>query len=167
MIPALRWIADITSLELSSLIRERAVVNAKDREILLECVKDHLRVYPEIWQLLVDCKEKKEKAKTKKEMFLANLTDRLREEFIIVSLYNDDRTKLPEDEWITSTYDQKIKKTLGKKSLDFQITRYNSNSIPLYAIIDTAGENLVKPRGYNLDIKAYIKFLDEGIANFK
>ncbi|GAH75910.1 unnamed protein product, partial [marine sediment metagenome] len=53
---------------------------------------------------------------------------RLKENFVIVALYIDDRTKLPEDEWVNSGFDGKIKKTIGKKNADFQISRFRINS---------------------------------------
>ncbi len=93
---------------------------------------------------------------------------RLREDFVIVALYVDDKKiKLPEEEWVTSSYDGKVKKTLGRKYQDFQITRFNQNSQPLYVLLDTNGELLVPPRAYDLDIEAFIDFLDSGIDAFK
>lgn len=92
---------------------------------------------------------------------------RLREDFILIALYVDDKNiKLPEDEWVISSYDGKVKKTLGKKYQDFQITRFNQNSQPLYVLLDTNGEPLVPPRAYNLDVEAFIDFLDSGIKEF-
>lgn len=92
---------------------------------------------------------------------------RLREDYVLIALYVDDKNiKLPEDEWVTSSYDGKVKKTLGKKYQDFQITRFNQNSQPLYVLLDTKGEPLVPPRSYNLNVEAFIDFLDSGIKEF-
>ena len=79
----------------------------------------------------------------------------------------DDKTDLPENEWITSKYDHKVKKTVGKKFADLQITRFNVNSQPYYVLLDTAGNLLTIPRAYNLDIDAFVKFLDTALDNFK
>jgi thiol:disulfide interchange protein len=93
---------------------------------------------------------------------------RLRHDFIVVALYVDDKTiKLPEDEWITSTYDGKIKKTLGKKLADLQITRFNVNAQPFYVLMDHNEKSLVKPVGYDLDVDKFVKFLDDGLEEFK
>ena len=93
---------------------------------------------------------------------------RLSQKFVVVALYVDDKTiKLPESEWVTSTYDGKVKKTLGKKYQDFQITRFGQNTQPQYALLDTNGELLVPTRSYNLDIDAFIEFLDNGLAEFE
>ncbi|MFZ4523078.1 MAG: cytochrome c biogenesis protein CcdA [Bacteroidales bacterium] len=91
---------------------------------------------------------------------------RLRENFIVTALYVDDKTDLPENEWITSTYDKKVKKTIGKIFADLQITRFNVNSQPYYVLLDTSGNLLTTPRAYDLDINAFVKFLDAGAENF-
>lgn len=94
--------------------------------------------------------------------------EKLKNNFIIVALYTDDKTKLPENEWTTSSYDGKVKNTIGKKNLDFQITRFNSNALPLYAILDAEGNNLTTAYyTYNPDINRFIEWLDEGMNNFK
>lgn len=92
--------------------------------------------------------------------------ERLRRDFIIVALYIDDQTELPENEWVTSTRDGKVKKTIGKKNADFQATRFNMNGQPYYALLDNNEQTLVEPRGYNLDIEEFIKFLDKGVEEF-
>jgi thiol:disulfide interchange protein len=92
---------------------------------------------------------------------------RLRDEFVIVALYVDDRTSLPEDEWITSDFDGRVKNTIGSRNLDYQITRFNTNTQPFYVLMD-ADENLLnQPRGYNLNVEAYVEFLDAGLSNFR
>ncbi len=92
---------------------------------------------------------------------------KLREDFILVALYVDDKTELPESEWITSTYDGKVKKTIGKKYADYQISKYNINAQPYYVLLDAKGELLVSPKAYDLDVDNFIEFLDSGLAEFK
>jgi len=91
---------------------------------------------------------------------------RLRDNFVIVGLYLDDRTSLPADEVFVSKIDGKEKKTMGKKNEDIEITMFNTNSLPLYAIVDTNGKPLVEPRGTDFDIKAYLEWLDSGLKAF-
>ncbi len=91
----------------------------------------------------------------------------LRDEFVIAALYVDDKTRIPEEDWITSSHDGKVKKTVGKKYSDFQITRFNVNAQPYYVLFDTQGEMLVNPRAYDLDVDKFIGFLKRGIAEFK
>jgi thioredoxin-related protein len=92
---------------------------------------------------------------------------RLRENFIVTALYVDDKTELPESEWITSKYDGKVKKTIGKKYADLQITGYNVNSQPYYVLLDTSGNLLTAPRAYDLNVDAFVRFLDDAIKKFK
>ncbi|GMQ30109.1 protein-disulfide reductase DsbD family protein [Algoriphagus confluentis] len=85
---------------------------------------------------------------------------RLKNDFVMVALYIDERLELPESEWYTSSYDGKVKKTLGKQNADFQITRFNNNAQPYYVILDHNEQLVAKPRGYNTDIGAFVEFLD-------
>ena len=94
--------------------------------------------------------------------------ERLRNDFIIVSLYVDDKTKLPESEWVVSSYDGRTKKTIGKINADFQISRFNANTQPLYVIVGKDGKELTKENyGHDTDVNDFIRFLDEGINNYK
>jgi len=89
----------------------------------------------------------------------------LRNEFIVVALYTDDKTKLPESEWITSTVDAKVKNTMGRKNQDFQITRFGSNALPLYAVVNGEGEELVSERyAYNPNPQAFAEWLKSALA---
>ncbi len=90
----------------------------------------------------------------------------LKNDFIVVALYTDDRTKLPEAEWITSAYDGKIKSTIGKKNQDFQVTRFRSNALPLYAMVDGNGNELTGTRyTYDPDVNKFVTWLKEGRGN--
>jgi thiol:disulfide interchange protein len=91
---------------------------------------------------------------------------RLRENFVIILLYADDRTQLPESEWITSKVDGKAKKTIGKLNEDLEILKYNTNALPLYVITDHEGNPLNNPMPTNLDAGEYIKWLDEGLEYY-
>lgn len=92
--------------------------------------------------------------------------ERLRNNFVVIALYVDDKTTLPESEWVTSTYDGKVKKTLGKKYADFQISRYGVNAQPYYVLLDGKEQLLVQPKAYDLDVENFIKFLDDAVAEF-
>jgi thiol:disulfide interchange protein len=89
---------------------------------------------------------------------------RLNENFVIISLYVDDRTQLPENEWVTSSVNGKLLKTIGKINEDLEISKYKTNSLPLYIISDYAGNPLNKPMPTNLNVEEYRKWLDEGVA---
>ena len=91
---------------------------------------------------------------------------RMRDDYVVIALYVDDKTKLPKEEWIKSSHDGKMKKTVGKKYADFQISRFNVNAQPYYVLLDTDGELLVNPRAYDLDVDEFIDFLDRGKTEF-
>ena len=93
--------------------------------------------------------------------------ERLRNNYIIVALYIDERQELPESEWITSAIDGKVKKTIGKRNADFQISRFNINGQPFYVQLNIDETTLAEPRGYDLDVEAFIQFLDNGVDEFK
>jgi thiol:disulfide interchange protein DsbD len=93
--------------------------------------------------------------------------ERLRNDFVVIALYVDDKSTLPESEWITSTYDGKVKKTLGKKYADFQISRYGVNAQPYYVLLDGKEQKLVEPLAYDLNADRFVEFLDAALAEFK
>ncbi|WP_192821794.1 cytochrome c biogenesis protein CcdA [Rufibacter sp. LB8] len=93
---------------------------------------------------------------------------RLREEFVIVALYVDDKTELPQNEWVTSTHDGKVKNTMGKKNADYQITQFNANAQPYYVVMDANEQKLIdKPIAYEPNVQKFIQYLDAGIAAHK
>lgn len=94
---------------------------------------------------------------------------RLKEDFVVVALYVDDKTELPESEWYTSKYDKKVKKTIGKQNADLQIANLNNNAQPFYVLVGTDSKEsvLVSPKPYDLKVENFIKFLDEGKQKFK
>ena len=96
-----------------------------------------------------------------------SVLSKLSENFIIVALYVDDRTKLPKNKWYISTFDGKTKKTMGQQNADFQINRFNNNAQPFYIILNEEEELLVSPRSYDLDIDSFITFLDQALYHHR
>jgi len=92
---------------------------------------------------------------------------RLKEDYIIVALYVDDKTELPESEWYTSSYDNKVKKTIGKQNADLQITNLNNNAQPFYVLVGKDEQVLVEPVAYDKDVSNFIQFLDKGLTEFQ
>lgn len=89
----------------------------------------------------------------------------LRERFVIVALYTDDKTSLDEADWLT-TDTGKVLKDLGRKNSYIVRSRFNVNAQPNYVILDSDGSQLVPVRGYNLSIDGYIDFLNSGLSAF-
>ncbi|PZX53171.1 protein-disulfide reductase DsbD family protein [Algoriphagus chordae] len=92
---------------------------------------------------------------------------RLKEDFVMVALYIDERLELPESDWYTSKYDDKVKKTLGKQNADFQITRFQNNAQPYYVILDHNENLLAQPKGYDTNIQSFIEYLDGAKKEFE
>jgi thiol:disulfide interchange protein len=92
--------------------------------------------------------------------------ERLKNDFVIVALYVDDKTQLPESEWFTSKYDGKVKKTIGKKNADLQITNLENNAQPFYVLLGTDEKVLAWPYGYNRSVEEFVKFLERGKKKF-
>lgn len=84
----------------------------------------------------------------------------LREDFVILALYVDDKTKIPESEQILNDSGKPLK-DVGRLNSYIALTRFNVNSQPNYFVLDSDGEILKGPRAYDLDIPGYIEFLSE------
>ena len=92
---------------------------------------------------------------------------RLKNDFVVVALYVDDKTELPESEWYTSNYDKKVKKTIGKQNADLQIDKLKNNAQPFYVLVGEDERVLVSPYGFDRSPEKFVKFLDAAKAKFK
>jgi thiol:disulfide interchange protein DsbD len=92
--------------------------------------------------------------------------ERLREDYVVVALYVDDKTEKPSDEWYTGK-DGKIKKTIGKQNADLQITNLNNNAQPFYVLVGEDERVLVSPYGYDRSAAKFVEFLDAGKKRFQ
>ncbi len=90
----------------------------------------------------------------------------LRDKLVIISLYVDDKRKLPENEQFTSAETGKRIKTVGNKWADFMITKYRTNTQPYYVLTDLEGNSLNSPVSYTPDIKVYEAWLLDGVSRF-
>lgn len=87
----------------------------------------------------------------------------LKEQVVLISLYCDRKIELPKEQQYVSKTTGKEVITIGNKWTDMQITRYESNSQPLYVILNNKGEDASKPIAYTTDIQEYKKWLEDGI----
>ena len=88
--------------------------------------------------------------------------DILRNEYVLVALYVDDKSKLEESDWLT-TPEGKTLKEIGRVNSYIARTRFGVNAQPNYALLDADGNQLVPVRGYNLSIEGFIDFLNSGL----
>ena len=91
--------------------------------------------------------------------------DILRNEYVIVALYADDKLKVAEEDWVT-TESGKVLKTLGKINSHYALTTYGVNAQPYYVLVDDNGETLAD-RSYDLDVEGFIDFLKKGVEDYK
>lgn len=90
----------------------------------------------------------------------------LRDDYVIVALYADDKTELPEEEWIT-TESGKVLKGLGKINSHYALKTYGVNAQPYYVLQGRDGKILVEPRGYDLNVQNFIDYLQSGLEAYK
>ncbi|MBO7220713.1 MAG: thioredoxin family protein [Alistipes sp.] len=90
----------------------------------------------------------------------------LRDEYVIVALYTDDKMVLPESDWVT-TESGKTLKSLGKVNANYALTRFGVNAQPYYVLQGKNGEVLGEPRGYDLSIEGFVNFLRKGVEEYK
>jgi thiol:disulfide interchange protein DsbD len=89
------------------------------------------------------------------------ISNMLHDDFVVVSLYVDEKLALPENEKYISTFDQSSINNLGAKNLDFEATIANSNAQPLYIFTDETGKIIKNAGGYDPDIRRFISILNE------
>lgn len=81
------------------------------------------------------------------------------ENYILLSLYVDDKQALPENQQYYSKNLGKQVKTVGNKWFDFEVACFNNASQPYYALISPDEKLLNEPRGYTPDVPEYKNFL--------
>ena len=91
----------------------------------------------------------------------------LKNDYVLISLWVDDKTTLPKEEQYISTFSGKKINEVGKKWSDLQASTFNINSQPYYVLMDHDQSLLVPPQAYNLDIANYVDFLQSGLTSFK
>ena len=92
---------------------------------------------------------------------------RLSEDYVLISLYVDDKTPLPESEHRVSEHTKRKIKSVGNKWTDLQAERYGTISQPYYVLIDNKANLLAVPRGYTPNVPEYLRFLDEGLCRYE
>lgn len=91
---------------------------------------------------------------------------RLRDDYVLISLYVDDKKSLPGDMKFKKA-DGEMAETYGEMWSDLQQRKYNINAQPYYVLLDNEGKILAKPRGYTPEIEEYVKYLDEGLCRYE
>ena len=96
------------------------------------------------------------------------VADKLTKDFVLISLYVDDKTPLREPIEVTDDEGQtKTLRTVGAKWSYLQSHKFGANAQPFYVMLDADGKPLQGSRAYDEDIQGYIDFLNQGIKNYK
>ena len=90
----------------------------------------------------------------------------LKNDFVIVVLYTDDKTKLPESKWVT-TSSGKVLKDRGRVNAWFVRENFGVSAQPNYVLLSPDGKQLAPIRGYNTDIDGFVEFLNSGLEKMK
>ena len=97
----------------------------------------------------------------------AKVADMLNNKYVLISLYVDDKTPLPEQMTVTDTDgSQRTLRTVGDKWSYLQRHKFGSNTQPMYILLDNEGMPLTGSRSYDEDISEYMKFLQTGLDNY-
>ena len=91
----------------------------------------------------------------------------LKNDVVLISLYADDRRKLPMDEQYVSKSTGDDIETIGEKWSDFQIERFASNARPLYVLLDLNENKLSSTIAYEPNVATYLEWLQTGTKRFK
>lgn len=93
--------------------------------------------------------------------------DLIDNEFILVSLFVDDKHELPEPITFQNGENTKTVTTVGEKWSYLEEHKFGANSMPFYVIVDAKGNALNKPYGYSENVDAFVEFLKTGLKNKK
>ena len=91
----------------------------------------------------------------------------LKNDFVIVALYTDDKQKLDKEDYVTDTETGKVYKDLGRANSYTARSLWNVNAQPNYILLSPEGEMLSPVRGYDLSVEGFIGFLENGLAEYK
>ena len=95
------------------------------------------------------------------------VSDMLRNDYVLITLYTDDKEKLPEPIRITENGQERTLRTVGDKWSYLQRVKFGANAQPFYVLLDNEGKPLNKSYAYDEDVNKYIEFLQTGLKNFR
>jgi thiol:disulfide interchange protein DsbD len=89
--------------------------------------------------------------------------EKLRNDFVVVALYVDDKYKLAKEDWVTDETTGDVYKDLGRANSYIARSKWNVNAQPNYVLLSPDGEMLVPVRGYDLSVEGFVDFLQSGL----
>ena len=94
------------------------------------------------------------------------VADMLNNQYVLISLYVDDKTPLPQPIEIAENGQQRTLRTVGDKWSYLQRTKFGANAQPFYVLLDDKGQPLAPSPSYDEDIAAYLQFLRQGLSSY-
>ena len=94
------------------------------------------------------------------------VADMLNNQYVLISLYVDDKTPLPQPIEIAENGQQRTLRTIGDKWSYLQRTKFGANAQPFYVLLDDKGQPLAPSRSYDENIAAYLQFLRQGLSSY-
>ena len=95
------------------------------------------------------------------------VAEKLTKDYVLISLFVDDKTPLPEQIKITENGQERTLRTVGDKWSYLQRSKFGANAQPFYVALDNEGHVLGKSYSYDEDISKYMDFLNQGIENYR
>ena len=96
----------------------------------------------------------------------SKVSDLINNDYVLITLYVDDKTPLPAPVKIQENGKQRTLRTVGDKWSYLQRVKFGANAQPFYVLIDNDGHPLNKSYSYDEDINKYVDFLQTGLENF-
>ena len=96
----------------------------------------------------------------------ASVADILTKDYVLISLFVDDKTPLPEPIEINENGQQRKLRTVGDKWSYLQSHKFGANTQPFYVPVDNEGNPLVGSYSYKEDVPAFLQFLNKGLENY-
>ena len=91
----------------------------------------------------------------------------MNEKYVLITLYVDDKTPLQEQITVEENGQKRTLRTVGDKWSYLQRSKFGANAQPFYVLVDNAGHPLTQSYSYNEDVAAYVRFLQQGLSNYK
>ena len=95
------------------------------------------------------------------------VAEKLTKDYVLISLFVDDKTPLPEQIKITENGQERTLRTVGDKWSYLQRSKFGANAQPFYVALDNEGHVLGKSYSYDEDISKYMEFLNQGLENYQ
>ena len=95
------------------------------------------------------------------------VADIMQNDYVLITLYVDEKTKLPEPIKVTENGQERTLRTVGDKWSYLQRSKFGANAQPFYVLLDNEGKPLNKSYSYDEDVNKYIDFLQAGLRIYK